>query len=124
MNLQLGLDFLSKIIQFDLWIFLVGVMSSVFFLAIKKRINIRGLLPKQTGNLVYNPQQIQVLILTLVFMGLYLVEVRHSLNSCTKVPGIQCSLPMVRNEYLAILGGSNLVYLWGKLSSILRERKS
>ncbi|OUL37239.1 hypothetical protein BV372_03175 [Nostoc sp. T09] len=123
MEAQWGFNALSKFIQVEIWLFLVGLMSSIFFLIIKKKINLRGLLYDKTGNHKYSPERLQLLIFSLIFVVYYLFDVRHNLNLC-KAPNVPCSLPRIRTEFLFALGGSNFAYLWAKLSSILKERRS
>lgn len=120
---KLGFSFLSNLIQIEIWVFLVGLMSSIFFLIIKKKINVRGLLFEKAGNKLYSPGRLQLLLLSLIFVVVYLIEVRQNINLCQS-SNVPCSLPPIRSEYLLILGGSNFVYIWGKLSSIIKERRS
>ncbi len=122
MEIQIGFNFLSKFIQLEVWLFLVGLISSVFLFIITKKINTRGLL-FEADNRTYSPEKLQLLILSWIFVAVYLIEVRYKLSSC-KVSNSPCSLPEIRPEFLFVLGGSNFVYLWGKLSSIIRERRS
>jgi len=119
----LGFDFLSNLIQIEIWVFLVGLMSSIFFLIIKNKINLRGLLFEKGRKKSYSRERLQLLMLSLIFVVVYLIEVRQNINLC-QASNLPCSLPEIRPEYLLILGGSNFVYLWGKLSSIIRERRS
>ncbi|BAY22577.1 hypothetical protein NIES2100_23400 [Calothrix sp. NIES-2100] len=121
--MQWGLNFLSKLIQFEIWLFLVGLMSSIFFLMFKKKINLRGLLFEKTSNHKYSPERLQLLLFTLIFVVYYLFDVRHNLNVC-KLGNEPCIMPQIRSEFLFALGGSNFAYLWGKLSAILKERRS
>jgi hypothetical protein len=97
------------------------MIFSISFLMLKNKINIRGLLQEKSGNQINSPERVQILILTVIFVAVYLLEVIHNLNQC-QVLEVPCSLPEIRTEYLFILSGSNFVYLWGKLSSIQRER--
>jgi phosphoglycerol transferase MdoB-like AlkP superfamily enzyme len=120
---KLGFSFLSNLVQIEIWVFLVGLMSSIFFLIIKNKINVRGLLFEKGGNKLYSPQRLQVLLLSLIFVVVYLIEVRQNINLC-QASNVPCSLPEIRSEYLLILGGSNFVYIWGKFSSIIKERRS
>ncbi len=120
---KFGFYVLSKLIQVEIWVFLVGLMSSVFFLIIKKKINVRGLLFEKTATHAYSPERVQLLILSLIFVVVYLIQVRSNINVC-KAENLPCSLPDIRSEYLLILGGSNFAYIWGKLSSIIKERRS
>lgn len=120
---KFGFHLLSKLVQIEIWVFLVGLMSSVFFLMIKKKINIRGLLFEKTTSHAYSPERLQLLILSLIFVVVYLIQVRQSINIC-QAANLPCSLPKIRSEYLLVLGGSNFAYIWGKLSAIIRERRS
>ncbi len=121
--MQWGFNLLSKFIQFEIWLFLVGLMSSVFFLILKKKINLRGLLFDKTNNQNYSPERLQLLLFTLIFVGYYLFDVRQNLNTC-KVSSLPCSMPQIRGEFLYALGGSNFAYLWSKLTSLIKERRS
>ncbi|BAY90638.1 hypothetical protein NIES37_50260 [Tolypothrix tenuis PCC 7101] len=123
MEIQWGFNLLSKFIQFEIWLFLVGLMSSVFFLIIKKKINLRGLLFDKTKNQKYSPERLQLLLFTLIFVAYYLFDVRQNLNTC-KVSSLPCSMPQIRAEFLYALGGSNFAYLWSKLTSLIKERRS
>ncbi len=120
---KLGFDFLSKFIQVEIWVFLVGLMSSIFFLIIKKKINVRGLLSEKNRQGTYSLERLQLLLLSLIFVVAYLIQVKHNIDLCQS-RNLPCSLPEIRAEYLFIFGGSNFVYIWGKLSSIIRERRS
>jgi hypothetical protein len=121
--INIGFDLLSKLIQMELWIFLVGLMSTIFFLMFKKKINIREILFDRGSSQAYNPEKFQLLLLSVIFVVVYLMQVRHNLNEC-KFSSLSCSLPEVRSEYLFILGGSNFVYLWGKFTSMIKQRRS
>jgi hypothetical protein len=121
--MQWGLNFLSKLIQWEIWLFLVGLMSSIFFLILKKKINLKGLLFDKTSNQKYSPERLQLLLLTLIFVVYYLFNVKHNLNIC-KLENVPCSMPQIRSEFLLALGGSNFVYIWSKLSAIFKERRS
>jgi hypothetical protein len=120
---KFGFHLLSKLIQVEIWVFLVGLMSSIFFLILKNKINVRGLLFEKTASRVYSPERLQLLILSLIFVVVYLFQVKQNINVC-KAVNLPCSLPDIRSEYLYVLGGSNFAYIWGKLSSIIRERRS
>ncbi|MFN6584178.1 MAG: hypothetical protein RMX68_030465 [Aulosira sp. ZfuVER01] len=123
MEIQWGFNLLSKLIQVEIWVFLVCLMSSIFFLVLKKKINLKNLLYDKTGTHKYSPERLQLLLFTLIFVVYYLFDVRHNLNVC-KASNFDCSMPRIRTEFLFALGGSNFAYLWGKLSSILKERRS
>lgn len=122
MDILANLGCLSKFIQFEIWLFLVGLMSSVFFLLLKKKINLSGLLFSSTGDRVYTPERLQVLLLTLILVVVYLVQVRQNLVICNA--GGKCALPTIRTEYLFVLGGSHFIYLWSKLTSVIKTRRS
>lgn len=123
MEIKIGFDLLSKLIQLEIWIFLVGLISTIFFLMFKNKINVREILFDNPSSQTYSREKLQLLLTSLIFVVVYLMEVRHNLNQC-QLLGISCSLPEVRGEYLAILGGSNFVYIWGKLTSLIKERRS
>lgn len=123
MEIQWGFNFLSKIIQFEIWLFIVGLSFSIFFLILKNKINLRGLLFDKTGNQKYSPQRLQLLLFSLIFFIYYLFEVIYNLNKC-KALNYPCTMPQIRTEFLFLLGASNFIYLGSKLALILKYRRS
>lgn len=123
MQLQSGFNFLSKFIQLEILLFLVGLMFSILLLLLKKRINLRGLLFDKMNNQKYSPQRLQLLLFSLIFSVYYLFEVVHNLSKCTAL-NYPCTMPQIRTEFLFLLGASNVAYLWGKLVLILKYRRS
>jgi hypothetical protein len=123
LQIQWGFNFLAKLIQFEMWLFVLGLMFSIFFLMWKQKINLRGLLFEKTANHDYSPQRLQLLLLSLIFSICYLFEVRHNLSLCQALNS-PCTMPRIRTEFLFILGASNFAYLWSKLASILKYRRS
>ncbi|BAY07704.1 hypothetical protein NIES2098_08250 [Calothrix sp. NIES-2098] len=123
MEIQWGFNVLSKFIQIEIWLFLVGLISSIIFLIFKKKINLKNLLYDKTDDRKYSQERLQLLLFSLIFVVYYLFDLRHNLNIC-KVSHFSCSMPRIRTEFLFALGGSNFAYLWGKLSSILKQRRT
>lgn len=123
MEIQWGFNLLSKFIQFEIWLFLGGLTFSIFFLIWKKRINLRGLLFNKIGNHTYSPQRMQLLLFNLIFSIYYLFGVIYTLNEC-KTLNYPCTMPKIRTEFLFLLGASNCIYLWSKLTLILKYRRS
>ncbi len=123
MEIQWGFNFLSKFIQFEIWLFLGTLIFSIFFLIGKNKINLRGLLLDKTGNRKYSPQRLQLLLVSLIFSIYYIFEVIHNLNEC-KALNYPCTMPKIRTEFLFVLGASNFAYLESKLASILKYRRS
>ena len=107
---------LFVLIQFEIWLFLVGLMSVVFYFILTRKVNTRGLLFENNKNRTYSWERVQVLILTLIFVIYYLVKLKDNLGTD--------KLPQVPQEFLWVLGGSNLIYLWSKLYSFVKDRRA
>ncbi|BAY60843.1 hypothetical protein NIES22_09030 [Calothrix brevissima NIES-22] len=122
MEIQWGFNFLSQLIQLEFWLFMLGLISSISFFIFKNKINFKSLLTTKTNN-PYSPERLQLLLITLIFAAYYLLNVLHSVNIC-KLKHVPCTMPPIPSEFLFALGGSNFVYLWGKLSTILKQRRS
>lgn len=122
MEIQWGFNFLSQLIQLEFWLFILGLISSISFFIFKNKINLKKLLANKTNN-QYSPEKLQLLLLTLIFAAYYLLNVLHSVNIC-KLQHIPCTMPPIPSEFLFALGGSNFVYLWTNLYTILKQRRS
>ncbi|WP_073074513.1 hypothetical protein [Phormidesmis priestleyi] len=116
MNIEDGFSSLSAIMQFEVWFLLVSLASLIFYLILTGKINTKGLFLEGNRSQTYSWEKAQVIILTLAFVAYYLIQVKYSLHSG--------ELPTIPPEFLLILGGSNLIYLWNKLFSILKDRRT
>lgn len=124
------LTHLANFISFEIWFFLVGLSSIVFFSILAGRINTRKLLVEKNQSCIPSWQKTQLLVATIIGSIYYLVLVRHSLDAfhaCLQLenPNLcQLQLPNLSEEMLLILGGSNLLFLGSKFSSLFLQRKT
>ena len=99
--------------QFEIWFFLAILALLIGYQMLTGRINTKGLLhdkkDKKTGGI--SPGRVQLLVLTLAGAGYYLL--------LTIENGHPTEFPEVPEELLALVGGSNLVYLGSKVRSML-----
>jgi len=93
-------------VRFEIWALIAGLMLIVGYQLLTGRINMKKLLFDKTTNR-RSPGRVQLLMLTLVGALSYLLMVVEDPNNLPKVP----------RELLLIMGGSNLVYLTGKVYS-------
>ncbi len=110
-----GFDYLSNFISSEIWFFLVGLATIVFYLILTRKINTRKLLFEKNQSRTYSWQRVQLLVITLAGVMFYLIEVKHNLSSG--------KLPQVSEELLLILSGSNVFYLGSKFYSLLLRRE-
>jgi hypothetical protein len=86
---------------------LAGFFGVVVFQMVSGRISLAGLLDtKGSGRRTFSPGRLQMLIATVVIAGRYLYSVA--------VNPQQAALPTLHPAELAVLGGSQAVYLGGK----------
>lgn len=95
---------LISVIRVEVWVLLGGLTIVVAYQLLTGRISVRGLLSGPDGNL--SAARVQLLVATLVGAFVYLSQVISQ-------PG---ELPTVPTWLLVGLGGSELIYLWGKAS--------
>lgn len=104
------METLAIFVQLEIWLILGGLALVVAYKMLTGRINMRGLLDdKAAGGL--SPGRVQLLVLTLAGAGYYLL--------LTVENGHPTEFPEVPQELLALVGGSNLVYLGSKVRSML-----
>jgi len=106
---------LCTILSWEIWLLLGSLAFVVAYQLLTQRINMNGiLLDKMMPR--FSPGRVQLLVLSLVGAWSYSLTVLENIES-TK-------LPEVPEELLLIVGGSNLIYLGGKirLGSLLFRR--
>jgi hypothetical protein len=96
-------------------VFFTLLFGTIIYLVLIGRINLKGLLrDKRDGEI--SPGRIQLLVVTLMTAGMYIMRLLSSEDA-----GVLPALPQDQN-LLVLLGGSHIVYLSGKLFSTLRNR--
>jgi len=107
---------LSKVFIWVVYLFLGALFATVAVQLLNGQINTKGLLSGRLrgGRSYLSPERIQLLIITLGIAGQYLTQVLEN----TK-PG---QLPPVPQSWLALLGGSHMVYLAGKAYAMLLHK--
>ena len=107
------METLTAVVRFEAWLLLGGLAFIVAYKMLTGGINMKGLLDdkkdKQTAG--FSPPRVQLLILTLSGAGYYLLLTVNN--------GYPTEFPEVPQELLALVGGSNLVYLGAKARSML-----
>ena len=96
-----------------------GVLLAAFAILIAYqlltgRINTKGMFTEKKAGGGYSPVRLQLLVLSLAGLVVYMAEVIESTDT-SKLPEVPVAL-------VAVLGGSNLVYLLGKSYSLLLRR--
>ena len=101
---------LVPVIRFEIWLLLGGLALVVAYKMLTGAINMRGLLDdKVSGGL--SPERVQLLVFTVMGAGYYLLLVIEQAPTGR--------LPEIPGEALLLVGGSQLVYLGGKMWSHL-----
>lgn len=105
------MSFLANLIYWEVLLFELALMAIVFSSLLTGRINTRGLLrgTKGDGTTYFSPERVQLLLVTLGSAFQYVLRV-------SKDP---TRFPVVDSSWLALFGGSHLVYLAGKLGASL-----
>ena len=105
------MEALRTFLRFEMGFLLAALMAVVLYRMLTDKINTAGLLlDKQTRRL--SPGRVQLLTFTVVSALYYILQV-------AKNPAV---LPEIPGELLMVFGGSNLIYLGGKTSSLLFYR--
>ena len=115
MDIKANFTYLATFVNFEISLFLTVIASIVIYFLLKGRINLRGLFFEKNKRRTYSWERVQVLILTFGFSAYYLILVRYESASG--------KLPKFPEEFLLLLGGSNIVYLWSKFFSLLKDRR-
>ena len=95
---------LTPLLQLELAIFLFGLAALVFYRLVTGGINLSGLLYQVdpvTGVRGFSPARVQLLVVTLLGAGYYVIQVASDPSH----------LPDIPTELLALQGGSGVLYL-------------
>lgn len=103
---------LATVLQYEIWLFMSGLALIIAFQLLTRKINIEGLL--FDGREQFSPGRVQLLVATIAAASYYFLEILNSRRSG--------KFPELPKEFFLILGGSNLFYLGGKLSSLIEEK--
>jgi hypothetical protein len=104
----MSMDLLVKMVQLEVWGFVLGLAALVFYKLLTGQINTDGLLNTKFGpnKGKISPERVQLLLVTLGAAFYYLMQVQM-----TAPKG---ELPKVPDGLPEVLGGSNALYLGGK----------
>ena len=105
---------LSAVRHYEIWSFLLGVVTIVAYQLLTGKINMNGLLYEKNSRHGFSPGRLQLLLFTLGGAVYYVLRVLGN-------PELG-KFPEVPNEFLLLLGGSNVFYLGGKFYSLLSEK--
>ena len=100
---------LSRIAQWEVILFIGGMGILILLRLLTGEINTRYLLwgRREDGTRYFSPERVQLLMITLGAAARYLTAVLHD----------PYKFPEVSDEWLAVLGGSHILYLGGKLAN-------
>jgi hypothetical protein len=104
---------LAQLIQWEVMLFLLALAGIVTLQILTGSINTSGLLygrisgRKRDQDLYFSPERVQLLVFTLGAALYYLAQVLNNPQ-----PG---TFPPIPEGWISILGGSNAVYLGGKV---------
>jgi hypothetical protein len=100
---------LATLLQWELGLFLGGLAAVVFYQMLAGKINTKGLLQEKNGEGKLSWGRVQLLLFTFTVAYVYLFQV---LDHPTQFPEIP-------QEWLLLLGGSNLAYLGEKAFNLV-----
>lgn len=102
------MDFLVTIVYWEVLLFVLGLAAAVTIGLFNGQINMKGLLHgKGKGSADVSPERVQLLLFTLGAAFQYVTQVAQH----------PTSLPTFPETWIALLGGSHLVYLGGKFGA-------
>ena len=113
------MEALSTVISYGVWAFTIGLVSVVVYQLLTGRINVGGLLREKGGDRGFSLGRLQLLVLTIVGAVNYFFAVIANSALGTLEPA---EFREILNGLLLVLGGSNSLYLGGKLYSLFRDR--
>lgn len=97
------------LLRWEIGLFLGGLAAIVFYQMLTGRINTKGLLHEKNGKGKLSWGRVQLLLFTAIFAFVYLFQVLdHPMQ-----------FPEIPQEWLLLLGGSNLAYLGEKTYNLM-----
>jgi len=106
------MDTLIQLARWEGFIFLGGVFGVVFWKILTGSISLSGLF--QTHDEQFSPGRVQLLIFTLIVAVRYVVQVIQNPTAFPEIP----------SDWIAALGGSQMLYLGGKARGMLFGKDS
>ena len=108
---------MDTFLRYEIAAIVGGFALVVAFQLVTGQINLRNMLAEKDGSGRYSPIRVQLLVLTLAGLGYYVLKLFDSTDA-----GGAITLPRLPAGLVAVLGGSNLVYLSGKYYALLMRR--
>lgn len=105
------MDAVFKLLSVITWSFVVGLFLLVAYLILTGKIDVKGLLQSGGG---FSVNCVQLLMMTLIGALYYLFQVVAD----------PAQLPGVPKEFLFVMGGSGLVYVFGQYRSLMTDRRT
>jgi len=114
---------LETIVSWIIGLFLLSLLVLVLYRMLTGKINTRYLFygQRNDGTRYFSPERVQLMIFT-VWVGLSYLLDTYETQVVHLPPGTQPVLPDVPTKTLALLGASHIVYLSGKIYSMLLAR--
>jgi hypothetical protein len=103
------MESLKAFIQFQVWFLLLALSGIVAYQLVTGKIHTKGLLSEKDNTGRLSPGRTQLLLSTIAGAIYYILSIDPEMNS----------LPAPPDEILAVLAGSNLVYLGEKFYSLV-----
>lgn len=118
------MQLLIIIVSWIVGLFLVGLIVVILYRLLTGGINTRNLLygRMRDGTSYLSPERVQLMIFTLWVGLFYLLDVFET-RFLDPTPETAHTLPEVNTQTLALLGGSQTVYLLGKAYAMLVARR-
>jgi len=100
-------------VKLETWVILGGLLTAIGYQTIVGRINTRYLFhgTRGDGSRYFSPERVQLLVMTLVVSGYYLMRVLSERSTG--------EFPVIPDTLVALLGGSHGIYLTRKLYSFV-----
>jgi hypothetical protein len=118
------MQLLITIVSWIVGLLLGGLVVVILYGILTRQINTRNLLygRMRDGTAYLSPERVQLMIFTLWVGLIYLLDVFET-RFLNPTPETAHTLPDVNTQTLALLGGSQTVYLVGKALSMLVARR-
>ena len=110
---------LNTTVSWIVGLFLGGLIAVILFRMLTGQINMRGLLygRMSDGNYYFSPERVQLMIFT-IWVGLFYLLDTFETRVVNPTPETAHTLPEVNTPTLALVGGSQTIYLVGKAVSM------